>query len=407
MKVAGIIAEYNPFHNGHAAQIAATRAAGCTHVVVAMSGNFTQRGEPAVCHKLLRCRAALAAGADLVVELPLPWAVSSAEGFARGAVFLLESLGCVELLSFGSETGDVSAIAATARALEAAEQSEALRAELKTGASFPAARQRAAASLAPLPPRGGPNDLLAAEYQRALWAFGSGMRPFAVRRVGAAHDGEQHSGGVASASEIRRLLAAGQAVEAARFLPPVSARLLNEALGQGLAPFGYERFARQELSFLRRLTPQDFAVLDDVGEGLENRICAALRSACTLEELFALVKTKRYAMSRIRRVLLAAFLGVGGGFRRQQPPYLRVLGFNERGRQILAQAKHAARLPVVTRRAAFDGLDARAQEVFALECRAGDLYALGLPAPQPCGSEQRLSPVRASLSEQQIFTDTL
>ncbi|MDR3645480.1 MAG: nucleotidyltransferase family protein, partial [Clostridia bacterium] len=173
MRVAGVIAEYNPFHSGHALHLTSTRAAGCTHIAVVMSGNYTQRGEPAVIGKASRCAAAMSAGADLVLELPLAWATSSAEGFARGGVSLLAALGCVSVLSFGSESGSVDEIRAWAKRLDALEGGEVLKRHLKDGVSFPTARQAAAEELfeGTLPPRG-PNDLLAAEYLRAAAALG-------------------------------------------------------------------------------------------------------------------------------------------------------------------------------------------------------------------------------------------
>lgn len=408
MKVAGVIAEYNPFHRGHALQLKATRAAGVSHIAVVMSGNFVQRGEPSVCPKAARVRAALQNGADLVLELPLPWAVASAEGFAHGAVSLLWALGCVDILSFGSETGDASRIAAMAAACDAAEGSPELKAALGTGLPFAQARAKAARALRGIAiDEAGPNDTLAIEYLRAISSLGGNMAPLAVKRMGAAHDApglcgdtgagfpsESAPGGaVASASEVRRLLTAGEVERACAFLPPTAAALLREAVARFEAPFDYGRFAMTELSFLRRLSPSDFALLDDVGEGLENRLYGAVRQACSVEELLTLTKTRRYAHARLRRVLLGAFLGLGGGFRKSTPPYLRVLGANGRGRELLRRATSAGRLPVVSRTAQFAALGEEARRVFALECRGADLYTLGLPHPGPCGSEQRFSPI--------------
>lgn len=392
MKTAGIVAEYNPFHNGHAYQIAQTRQAGCTHVVAVMGGYFTQRGEGALMGPAARCEAALRGGADLVLELPLPWAAASAETFARGAVSLLDALGCVDVLSFGSESGDIRTLTAAEEELARLDGSDRLHRALRAGVSFPRAREEALAGRLDDPELlRRPNDILALEYLGALRRLSSPMRPMAVRRVGAGHDSCLTASGFASASRIRTLLTGGAFDGAARFLPAGSLAVCRQEWAAGRAPFLPAAAEPLVLAQLRRMGPEDFARLPDVSEGLENRLFRAAQSAVALPELYAAVKTKRYTLSRVRRVVLAAFLGLPGGLTAQRPPYLRVLGLNPRGAEILRAARPA--LPLISRHADTAGLDDRGRTVDALECRAADLYGLCLPRRQPCGARQRMSPL--------------
>lgn len=391
MRVAGIVAEYNPFHGGHAYHIAQTRRAGCSHIAVVMGGNYTQRGEGACMEAAARCEAALRGGADLVLELPLPWAAASAETFAFGAVSLLDSLHCVDVLSFGSETGDLPALQNAAAELEQLDGSR-LRQALRGGLSFPRAREAALGGrLADPALLRRPNDILGVEYLKALRRLGSSIRPLAVRRRGAGHDAPDSEAGFASASFIRSRLAAGGWEEAARWLPPAGLAICQREFSAGRAPFLPCAAEPLILGQLRRMGPADFARLPDVGEGLENRLFRAAQEAVTLEELYAAVKSKRYTLSRVRRMVLAAFLGLERQMTAAPPPYIRVLGLTGRGAEILRAARPS--LPLISRHADTAGLNARGAAVYALECRGSDLYALCLPKRLPCGREQRYRPV--------------
>lgn len=398
MKIAGIVAEYNPFHQGHAHHIARTRAAdggcGATHIAVVMSGHFVQRGEPALLPKHWRVRAALAGGADLVLELPTAWALSSAEGFAYGAAALLDALGCVEILSFGSECGDIAALKGAADALELPRFSQLLAYHLEGGIPFPEARQKAVAELrsegvASL--FGEANNTLGIEYIKALRRLGSSIRPFTIPRFGPNHDASLPRGDVASASYLRTLVRAGRLLSALPYMPAASVELLSQAAQQGQAPADPARIERAVLARLRRMGKEMFAALPGISEGLENRLYNAARQAGSLEELLELIKTRRYPLTRLQRLVWAAFLGIPGDMAQNpdggwnKPPYLRVLGANDRGLEILRAAKPA--LPILARPTHIDRLDDRARAVLALECRAADLYALALPKPYPCGSE--------------------
>lgn len=394
MKIAGIIAEYNPFHNGHAYHIEHTRAekeGGATHVVAVMSGWFTQRGEPAVVNPFVRADAALRSGVDLVIALPLPWALSSAQFFAEGGVHLLDALNCVDMLSFGSECGDIEALKTVRRLLNEPRTAERLKGLMATGASYAAAMRQAVAET------GGdnraklldtPNNTLGIEYLGALSRLNSSIEPFTVKRMGAEHDAVCPIGGMASASYVRELLRSGRTRNIGHFVPNTVCDALTRASQIGTCPSQEKEGERAVLAVLRTRSKEQLSRLPFVSEGIENRLYNAIRTASTLEELIDLTKTKRYTRTRVQRLIYSAYLGITAELASGLPPYIRVLGANGRGYEILRAAKqNGATLPIVSRASDVASLDERAQRLFALECRAADLYAMFLPTPSPCGSE--------------------
>lgn len=401
MKIAGIIAEYNPFHNGHAYQIEHTRAekeGEATHVVAVMSGHFTQRGEPALVDPHVRAEAALRCGVDLVISLPVPWALSSAEGFAAGGVALLDALGCVDMLSFGSESGDIDALKKVRTLLDDPRVIQRLHGMLDMGMSYAEAQRKAVAEI------GGenrailldsPNNTLAIEYLGALDRAGSTIKPFTVKRMGAAHDSFAPIGGMASASYLREAVRAGRTNSLAPYVPHAVCNLLIGAMEKGICPSREELAERAVLAVLRLRTKEQLASLPAVSEGLENRLYHAILEADSLESLITLAKTKRYARTRLQRLVWCAYLGIGAELAKGTPPYIRVLGATEAGLEVLHAAKASStKLPIVTRPSQLDLLDERARRMFALECRAADLYAMALPTPYPCGSEMTTPMIR-------------
>lgn len=373
-KVAGIVAEYNPFHRGHAYHIAETRrllGADCA-VLCVMSGDFVQRGDVAVFDKFARAEMAVRGGADLVLELPLRWSLSPAEVFAHGAVSLLESTGVVTHLSFGSECGDVNRLLAAVDAQHTPAFLEAFNAALASGVSYPRAQElaarRAAPEIAELLTQ--PNDTLALMYLQALWALDSEIIPVAIPRVGAGHDAAGESD-YPSASRLRERLRAGERVS--EWVPH-----LPEAKPVFLADLEIAILSR-----LRMLPREAFAALPCSSEGLENVLYKVVHSAAALEEILAAAKSKRYPMSRLRRMLLCAALGVR---RDVQSPYLRVLAANKRGRALLHTMRETATLPVITKPAA-----ARENAEFRLTADAHDLYVLAQPDKTP-GQDWRHTP---------------
>lgn len=383
MLTCGIIAEYNPFHSGHLHQInTARQQTGATHVVAVMSGNFVQRGEPALCDKFARAETAVLSGADLVVELPLPFAVASAQVFAAGGVGLLGSLD-VDVISFGSECGDLSAISAAAEAIDSPKVRASMEALLDKGLTFATAREQAVAQhygeLSAL--LSSPNDTLAIEYVRALRLSGSSITPHAVRRLGAEHDGSPE-GHIASASYIRQQLQSGGNFD--EYMPAGAAEILRRQIGSGCFVPNSEKTELLTLHALRGMTAEQMAALPDVSEGLHNRIYQASRTVTEPGSLIDSIKTKRYTHARLRRICLAALLGITADMTAEPPPYIRVLAMNDRGAEILAKAKQHSPLPVITRsRDALD-LTGRAKQLFNTECRSTDIYGLLTDKIQPC-----------------------
>lgn len=380
MRTAGIICEYNPFHRGHAWQIDALRAqlGADTAVVCAMSGNFVQRGDFAILRAHARAEAAVRGGADLVLELPLPWAISSAEGFAAGGVGVLTATGAVDTLVFGSECGDTETLRAVAAVLESDAFAALLRQRLAEGTSFAAAREAAAREL--LGDRAAvlaqPNDILGVEYCKAIARQNAVMEPLALARKSVGHDGGAVEG-FASASHIRRLLISGG--NAAEFLTPESADIYARECAAGRAPVTMANAERAILSRLRALTEADFAACDSGGEGLYHRFYDAVQHETSIEDILAAAKSKRYAHARLRRLLLSAFLGLTAELP-ARIPYLRVLACNERGREVLKTMKTTVAAPILTKSAQVRRLDAGAQRLFALTARAEEQYTLAYPS---------------------------
>ena len=382
MRTAGIISEYNPFHRGHAWQIGELRRrlGAETAVVCAMSGSFVQRGDFAVMRTHARAEAAVRGGADLVLELPLPWAIASAEGFAAGGVGVLAATGAVDTLVFGSECGDTETLkAVAAAALESESFAAYLRQGLQAGVSFAAAREAAARKL--LGEKAAvlaqPNDILGVEYCKAIARQAAALMPLALPRRGVGHDGGAAEG-FASASRIRELLINGACAD--EFLTPESAAICARERAAGRAPVTMANAERAILARLRAMREEDFAPFDGGGEGLYPRFYDAVQRETSIEDILAAAKSKRYAYARLRRLLLAAYLGVTLEDTPQRVPYLRVLACNARGREVLKTMKTTAAAPILTKSAQVRRLDAAAQRLFALTARAEEQYTLAYPS---------------------------
>lgn len=397
MNAIGIVAEYNPFHTGHGYQMAAARAALWEHapVVAVMSGNWVQQARCAVADKWTRARLAMLGGADLVLELPTVYAMSSAEKFAQGAVEILHAAGVVSHLSFGSECGDADKLSKLAAGLTCPEYLAALRALTDSGLSFAACRQKAAEQV--LGEELGallstPNNNLGVEYIRALNALHSPIRPTTVVRKGAAHNTiREDRPEFLSATQIRSMLCAGDFDGAKEWIVPGGSELLAHADLPDLI-----RVERALLAKVRTMKASDWAVLPDSGaaEGLPQRLEKAGAQCTSMEEFFDLAKTKRYPHARLRRLALWAWLGLREADRPEHPPYIRVLGFSDRGQELLKQMKKTAVLPVITKPAHARKLDEAGKRLFELESRCTDLYDLcyeNIPAP---GREWRMDVVR-------------
>lgn len=385
MRTAGIIAEYNPLHTGHLHLLGEVRRllGEDTAVVCVMSGDFVQRGDFALVRRQARAAAAVRSGADLVLELPLPWAAAPAERFADGAVRILLACGTVDTLAFGSECGDGAALGRMAAALLSEEFPALLKRELERGDSFAAARQRAVSVLlspgeAALLER--PNNILGVEYGKALLRHRADLRVLTVPRLGAAHDEKSpRPGKNASAASIRALLRVGRREEALGRMAPAMAEAYEAEEAAGRAPVFAENCQRAVLARLRSMGEADFAALDEGREGLYRRLYAASRSAASVEALLTEAKTRRYPYARLRRMALWAYLGLRPGELPPEIPYLRPLAANGTGRALLARMRKTASVPVLTRPASVGRLGKDARDLFEREAVAADLYALAYP----------------------------
>lgn len=382
MRICGVVSEYNPFHKGHAYQIEQAKAqlGEDSAVICCMSSDFVQRGDAAVLPKHLRAKAAVLGGADVVLELPAPYALRSAEGFAQSAVDILLGTGVLTDLSFGAEDADPELLRETASLLLEHQTVQDTLLHLKTGISYAAARERAlyarVKEKAEILQK--PNNILAVEYCKALIRRESAVNILPIQRKGAGHD-QGAEGEFASASHIRELLRDGKTDEALPYLPETTIAILKEAEESGRALLDQSRLENAMLSALVQLNADDLAALPDANEGLDNRLLEAIRKGRTIEEICAQAKTKRYALSRIRRMIFCAYLGITKEESQTLPPYVRVLAFNDKGREVLKAARKQATLPLITKPAhAFD-LGGDARKIFEREALACDLYHLALP----------------------------
>lgn len=366
MRIAGIIAEYNPFHNGHAWHIARTREAGCDAVIVCMDGHFTQRGEPAVLSKWDRARMALSCGADVVFELPTLFAVRTADAFARGGVDILSGLG-VDVLSFGSEIADMDLLQTIAalRGDEPEGVSAAIARKLEAGMSHARAWGEAVGEYLGVPAEtlNRPNAVLAVEYLRALKDSVSPVRPLAIPRQGDYHD--EALGAFASASAIRAAFARGEGAGALAAIP--------EAARPWARPDALHPMDDMLLYRLRRMKPEALAALPDVGEGLEYRLHRLCREAPGREALLDELKCKRYTRARLSRILTHGLIGIDRAALEAVPgpTYARLIGMRRDAAPLLRELKARATLPIVSGSGALRG-----DPCFEWECRATDIWSL-------------------------------
>lgn len=380
MKICGVVAEYNPFHNGHAFHLAQTRAllGPDTAIVAVMSGNYVQRGDFALVGKYRRAAMAAQNGADLVLEAPLPAVLSSAEGFAAGTVGLLHALGCVTHLSFGSECGTLAPLR---RAAALAADRCTIRDGLAAGLPYAAALQ--AAVTAQDPEAGAvlssPNNTLGVEYLAALARLDSPIEPLTVRRMGAPHDSplpHAHP----SASYVRERITVGDTTSCAGVMPPAAFAILSAALACGAAPVHAAACDRAIVSHLRRLSAADLQQYLTGEDGLHNRLYQAIQHGGTFPAICQAAQTRRYPLARIRRALLRAYIDLPCALE-PAPRYVRVLAIGPRGRALLRQIQQTCPLPVIVKPVSERSLPDALQPLLAHDVLSDDLYALAQPNP--------------------------
>ncbi|MBE5809461.1 MAG: nucleotidyltransferase family protein [Clostridiales bacterium] len=381
MRFVGVIAEYNPFHLGHAHHLAeARRLANADAVVVVMSTVFTQRGDAAILSPADRARMALSAGADAVFALPSCWSVRDAEHFALGGVGILAGLGC-DAISFGTEDTDSTALRTAAQLLEAPDEafSADIRARMESGQPYPAALS--AAMNAALPGCGTllekPNSTLAVCYLRAIMRLKTSMKVIPVQRLGGYHDSALGNA-LPSATALRGAILRGDWSKVRAAMPEAAYRILREAAAEG-------RFHRPEaldsalLYRLRTMGKEDYTALPDVSEGIENRLASAAECARSRDELLQSAKTRRYPFARLSRLATHALLGMTDDFltAHTAPEAAMLLGFRREKRELFTHFKEHGTLPIWGKAADFD----RSAPWFYAECRACDVWALGAGLP--------------------------
>ena len=348
--VLGIIAEYNPFHNGHLYHILKSKELTKDDYVIALiGGNFTQRGESSIVDKWTKAEMALASGADLVIELPSLYSVSSAENFADGAVKILNSLKVVDHLSFGAECQELNKLNIIANVLyeEPKEFKAFLADELSKGFSFPKARENAILSyLKDFSYKNilsEPNNILGIEYLKALKKYRSRIKPVLVPRKSSGHLTLDYTSSISSSTSIRNMLKTGNTANLKDALTPSSYTILKEEINKGHFVRDFSKFEKIALYNLRLMSLEEIKKLPDVSEGLEHLIKKAALSCNTVDDFVNIVCSKRYTKTRIRRILLYALLGISKkdiDISKKVVPYVRVLGFNDKGKNLVSKIKH-------------------------------------------------------------------
>jgi predicted nucleotidyltransferase len=414
MAVLGIVAEYNPFHNGHlhlikeAKQIDSSAAVLCV-----MSGNFLQRGEPAICNKWARAEMALKCGADLVIELPFCFSVRSAYFFAHGALKLLQQTAVVTHLAFGAEYDNVQVLSSIADLLsnEPLAYSRLFKENLSTGMSFPLARSLAlqqymgkpSAELQKILP--GSNNILAIEYLRVIKEEGLPFTPVLIKRKGSSYHDAKLSP-YASATAIRRSLLASHGLnELSESLPQDSLNILQREISEGRCPVSLDALERTVLFKLRTMSLQDLSNIYEISEGLESRFKEAAIYSGTIEQLLKTVKSKRYSLTRIKRTLMYILFALTKEqvkrFDQHGPLYLHILGFSSKGQKILQEMKINSQIPIFNRgkdmkKARDDGPGTVLREMIDLDVLATDIYTLLYPNPleRQAGKDFTTSPIR-------------
>ena len=401
MKVLGLVTEYNPFHNGHLYHLEESkRTTAATHTIAVMSGNFLQRGEPTLVHKWARAEMAVSSGIDLVVELPTVYACSTAEFFAYGAVKLLNDMRIVDCICFGSEAGEIHTLKRIAELLVDAPQefNSFLKEEMKLGFTYPEARSRAIiryyrefnnpseVELSKLSSIiKSPNNILSIEYLKSLIRINSNIEPHTILRKKADYHSKEFFKDIASATAIREHIRLDKPFEALQNVMPLTAfKMLEKCRREGLTPiFGYH-FEQQLLSILRRETPSNLRRFFDVNEGLEHRIFQCAQESRSLQELYDCIKSKRYTLTRVQRIAMHILLNITkeeieffndeGG-----PQYIRVLSFNDKGRELLKLMKQDSHLPIISKVTHYRPQTEASRLMLEIDIKASNIYRLAIP----------------------------
>lgn len=381
MKICGIVAEYNPFHNGHAHHIIKTKEllGDNTTIVCIMSGNYVQRGDLAIYEKYDRAKAAVKSGADLILELPLAACLSSAEGFAFGSVELLDKLGCITHISFGSEHGDINDILKASNMADDKNVKQELQQNLKLGLSYAAAMQKATQKIYPdiYELFSSPNNTLGVSYCSALNKLKSNIEPVTITRKGAGHDTDDTSYNMPSASFLRKLTSQNSYLECEQFMPKESFYEFSKAMQNKTAPVKIERLNTALLAHLRRFSVDELNLYCGGADGLSNRLFEAIRTQTDFYSICEYAQTKRYPLARIRRAILRTWLDLPCNMP-VTANYVKVLAMSGKGREVLKIMKKNCALPIITKPVAANKLDENIKFVLNKDILADDLYYLAM-----------------------------
>ena len=373
MSTMAVICEYNPFHNGHKYQLTHHKEVlGADSVICLMSGSFVQRGAPAIYDKWTRATDAILNGADLVIELPVVYSAQSAQRFASGAVNLLDKLGVVDFLSFGSECGDIDALTKVAKVIASKEFDSLIEEKLKSGISYPTARTQVMREYYPELNDAlisSPNNILSIEYINALNEINSRIEPKTLLR----------NFEFASASEIRAKIHSSENVS--ELVPTETRKTYDMSAYDNLILY---HFRKESSNTLQKIC--------DMAEGLENKFKRASQTSTSCEELAESVKSKRYTRTRIDRICANALLGIEDWHTELKPQYARILAFNSRGQELLTKMKKASQIPIITKVADAKPNTEEFKIMFEKDLLATDIYSI--LTNKPAGLDFKTSPIK-------------
>ena len=387
--ILGIVSEYNPFHNGHVLHLETSKKLTQTDFTVAvMSGNFVQRGDTSIVDKWTKAEMAIKSGIDLVIELPTLYAISSAENFADGAIKILNSLGVVDYVSFGSEIGDITALNDVANILykEPKELSSMITTQLKSGLSYPKAREIALTQFFGTSKKysdiiSNPNNILGVEYLKSLRKHHSNIKPITIKRDYSDYNSKTEKNGIASATAIRTMIQNNKNVH--YVVPYETYELLDECINEGKIIKDLSVFEKEIIYVLRKMSLSEIESLPDVSEGLENKIKLAANTCNNLNDLISKIKSKRYTQTRIQRILLYALLNISKkdiNLSKKVTPYIRVLGFNKHGKRIIsaiASANPKLHIIVSVKKFMENSNDSTLRKILSKDIFATNVYTLG------------------------------
>ena len=392
MKTALIISEYNPFHSGHKYQIEDVRKSygEDTAVIALMSGSFTQRGEIAIADKFTRAECAILGGANLVLLLPFPYSVSSAEFFARAGVEIANNLGIVDILAFGSESGDVATLSEIAKNMLSDDfkvrLEELMKASENKAIGYPKLCEIAYNEIFSSELSSAffsPNNILAIEYLKALILTNSNIAPYTTKRIGAGYNAEEITNSEhQSASAIRKEFKK-DINSALEYIPNSSKKTFLKAYNSMSLPCDEDRLSSAVLSFFRLSSPTDSCNIHDADGGLYNRLITSSFKATSITNLTDLAATKKYTTARIRRAIWYSFFGVTSSEIRTMPKYTQALGMDLIGQTLLKRIKKTTGFPIITKPTATENLDEIALKQKQLSDKADFIFELSKPKSSP------------------------